>query len=334
MAESSLSVGYTELRQEIGDFLGYGRTIASWTAAQIALVEAVCVSGVRRVYYPMNVSAEVLGYEWSWLRPTSTLYLGASGTDGTVVGAAFDSATYIDWVAQGITTDDTVEITAVGDGDTTVAEYEILTVAVGAITLTEAPGDGTSLTFIIKRSPANYDLPDDFGRLVGELHYATDDNRGAVSVVSIADLLDMRSSGDRISAPSFAAIQYKSSDGSSGQRQEILFWPKPNASYTFSYNYEAYSGVLSDTYPYPLGGMQLAELYIESCLAVAEQRVNEEAGLHTQMYKVLLEDAVARDKKRGAQIFGQVGNREAAYGRVRHGDTGGTYPITYKGNLL
>ncbi|MFA5186695.1 MAG: hypothetical protein WC551_09485 [Patescibacteria group bacterium] len=262
MAESSLSIGYTDLRQEVGGFLGYGRTIASWSAARIATIDRIVQSGVRQVYFPpaVNVSGsneEATVHEWSWLRPTTTLP------------------------------------TVADDGD--------------------------------------YDLPDDFGRLVGKFHYAANVHRAAIYVVSVGDLLDMRAHYDQNDAPRYVAIRYKASTGVSGQRQEALFWPEPDAVYTLSYEYEAYTGVLSDTYPYPLGGMQLAELYIESCLSIAEQRPNDEIGIHTAKFQLLLAAAVYRDMQRGARNFGQMGHKERYKERICRGYTGTTYPITYHG---
>jgi len=340
LAESSLSLAFTELQQRVGFFLGYGSVVADWSAAQDAEIILNVQSGVRRVYYPMGVSADLLGYEWSWLRPTETLYLGASGTDGSIVTATFDSATYTDWVDQGITTADTVDITAIGSGSTTIGDYAIQSVATGAITLTSSPGDGTSLTFWVKRTPANYNLPDNFGRLIGDLHFAADDVRAPITLVRTGAILDMRARSDEKGTPYFAAVRPKSSTGSTGQRQEIIFYPEPDQAYTLSYNYEAYSGELTDALPYPLGGMQLSELYVESCLAAAEQRVNNEAGLHTQVYQAMLLDAVARDRKKGAHFYGHMGGRERDFGRDyrswRRGRelSGGAYSITYDGSQL
>lgn len=332
MGESSLSIGWTELQQEVAFFLGYGRTLGNLSAAQLAEVAACVQAGVRQVYYPPAISPEMAGYEWSFLRPTKTLYLGASGTDGVISTNTFDSATYTDWVTQGITTADQVHITAPTANQGT---YDISSVATGAITLTSSPGDATGLTFIVRRDPANYDLPDDFGRLIGDLHYSADSCRAAIQVVSINALLEMRAHEDRTDVPSFAAVRPKTSTGATGQRSEILFWPRPTSqAYTLSYTYEAYASILSDSYPYPLGGMHLAELYTESCLAVAERRINNEVGLHTQTFQTLLLDAVARDRKRGARIFGQMGHQESPFERIRHGDTGGTYPLTYDGVLI
>jgi hypothetical protein len=210
------------------------------------------------VYYPPAVNAQILGYEWSWLRPTSTLAISVAG--------GYD-----------------------------------------------------------------YDLPDNFGRLVGCLYYPAEEYRSAISIISVGKLLNLRANSDETGAPVYAAVRYKTSTGTTGQRQEILFFPTPDESWTLNYEYEAYSGALSETYPYPLGGMQLAELYIESCLAVAETRVNDEIGQHAAQFNALLVDAIARDRKRGAQNYGPMGHVESQTKEFHRGWTGGTYPITYKG---
>lgn len=256
MSESSLSIGLPELQATVGFFLGYGRTSGNWSAAQLAEIMLVVQSGVRRVYYPPAVDASTVGYEWSWLRPTTTI--------------------------------DTVD------------------------------------------EQGDYDLPDDFGRLISGFHFAEDTYRSSIPIVSIGALLERRSRGVISGTPKFAAVRYKASDGSGGQRQEVLLWPEPNEVWTLSYEYEAYSNSLSDSYPYPLGGMQLAELYMESCLSVAESRINDEPGQHTQQFGVLLIDAIARDRKRGARLFGQMGHVEGHVERRRHGDTGSSYDILYK----
>ena len=253
MSESTLSLSWTELQQEVGYFLGYGCTIENWSTAQATKVANYVHSGIRRVYYPPDAN----GYEWSFLRPTESLDITSDAAD--------------------------------------------------------------------------YDLPDDFGRLVGNLHYAADECKRPIRIIAVASVLDLRSRSDEQSVPYIAAIRYKSSTGATGQRQEILFYPKPDDSYTLSYSYEAYTGKLSDTVLYPLGGMHLSELYLESCLAVAEQRVDNEVGLHTRAWQALLQDAIARDRKKGAQLYGPMGHQKSTTARIRHGDTGSTYPLTYKG---
>ena len=264
MAESSLSIGFADLKAEVGFYLGMGRGVDTpWSASQLLELTGLVQSGVRRVYYPPALSAEMAGFEWSWLRPSTTL-----------------AVTKDDW---------------------------------------------------------EFDLPDDFGRLIGVLHFAEAEYRSPVVIVSAGKLLDMRAYSSLTDAPKYAAVRYKAvtDESTGGQRQEILFFPTPSSDWTLSYEYEAYSGVLSDTFPYPLGGMQLAELYIESCLALAESRINDDVGQHAQHFQALLVDAIARDRKRGAQRYGQMGNRERDEDfPFRRGWVGPIYPLTYKGDII
>ena len=179
---------------------------------------------------------------------------------------------------------------------------------------------------------SKYDLPDDMGRIVGSLNFSENKYRQSITIVPIASILEMRAINAYTSHPQYAAIRYKTSDGTTGQRQEILFFPQPDQAYVLLYEYEAYSGALSATYPYLLGGMQLAELYIESCLAVAESRLNEEVGNHTSQYQALLVDAVARDRKRDPRSYGQMGRVEDSHDRRRrYGNACSSYPITIGG---
>lgn len=266
MAESGLSIGASDLRAEIGALAGYGRVSGDWSTDELADINRWMNSGIRRVYYPPAFRSEikdsdVVGYEWSFLRPWTTLSV-VSGT-------------------------------------------------------------------------SDYTLPDDFARFIGPLHYAESENRKAIVSIPTPDILELRSGTATTGAPQYVAERWKSSTGSTGQRKEALLWPEPDNDWTLSYQYEAYQGALSDTYPYPLGGMKMAELYLESCLAVVEVRANDEPGPHYAEYVRLLIDAVARDKNQGAQNFGQMGHREQLdAGEFRRGLTGGTYSITYKGSEI
>jgi len=327
MAESGLSVGFPELKVEVGFFLGYGRS--GWSSAQESEIEGLVQSGVRLVYYPPAtgelIGANLVGYEWSWLRPTKSLSIVAYYSTGTVTIASgvvtLVDGTFPSWAASGeLSVNGSVYSIDTRDGDT-------------QVTL-----DDTSVTVASAASYSvsqwTYDLPDDFGRCIGDIHYGPDEQLESIQIISVAQLLAMRASNTYVGYPRYAAIRYKSSTGATGQRQEVLFFPGPDVAKTLYYQYEAYSGALSDSYPYPLGGMQLAELYTESCLAVAERRINDESGYHNEQFGRLLLDAIARDRKRGARTYGQMGHRESTESVYRHGWTGGDYPITYKGESI
>ena len=185
-------------------------------------------------------------------------------------------------------------------------------------------------TLPIVSGTSDYDLPDDFGRLVGPFHFPAEEYRRPAIEISVSKILQLRTYSFQTGGPYYVATRFKLSDGSAGQKQEALFFPEPNEAWTMIYEYEAYNSALSDSFPYPLGGMKLSELYIESCLAVAESRTEDELSIHTQTFQALLIDAVVRDRKHGAKYFGQMGGGDSEVSEFRRGYTGQIYPIEYK----
>lgn len=329
MAESGLSIGFPDLQAEVGFFLGYSRTSGNWSVAQATEIESIVHSGVRRVYYPVAISEQMSGYDWSWLKPTTTLSIQGSYATGTVEVASgvvtLTDGTFPPWTASGeITISGTSYTVDTRDGDTQITLDDV-SVDVDA---------GTSYGL----NQLYYDLPDDFGRFASSLHYESDQNLAPIRLIPVSRLLALRASRATTGNPSFVAVRFKSATPAAvGSRQEALFYPSPDEAHTLYYEYEAYSGKLTDALPYPLGGMQMAEVYISSCLAVAEVRMNDTDGLHGREVVGLLVDAIARDRKRGARNYGQMGHREFKdfdEFMFRRGWGSGTYPISYHGEII
>ena len=72
-----------------------------------------------------------------------------------------------------------------------------------------------------------------------------------------------------------------------------------------------------------------------SCLAVAEQRINGEKGVQSEAFLRNLATSVERDRKSGAQVFGNMGDPGDYPGcgsdnRFCYGPD--NYEITYKGD--
>lgn len=79
MAESTLSLSIDDLRSDMGDYLGYGRTYASMSAKQTARVDALLKTGLRKFYIPALKG--IPPHEWSFLKPITTLALIADDYD-------------------------------------------------------------------------------------------------------------------------------------------------------------------------------------------------------------------------------------------------------------
>jgi len=250
MSESTLSISYTDLLKAIKAFLGY----AVNTDENNVEVDGYVQAGIRNFYYPHAVEGVDPSFEWSFLKPTTTLATVASTSD--------------------------------------------------------------------------YDLPDDLGRIADSLYFEPEIYVPAAIIVSEAEILAHQQYSDDEGTPRIGCVRFKTSTGDDGQRQELVLWPTPDDAYTLTYRYEAYAGKLTTALPYPLGGMKLSELVVESCLAVAEQRQNDEKGLHTDNFARMLVAAVKRDGRNGAHNFGNMGGglSEPYPLRHRNGD------VTYKGD--
>ncbi len=154
-----------------------------------------------------------------------------------------------------------------------------------------------------------YDLPDDFSQMAGNLQYDDSVCRTDIPVIGYGHLLALRSRDDESGNATVAAIRFKASSGTTGQRNELLLHSPPDDVYTLTYRYEAYNGALSAANPYPLGGMKYAETIISSCLAIAEARINGEKSIHKEQFETNLATAIASDRNTGAKNFGFMGDR-------------------------
>ena len=176
------------------------------------------------------------------------------------------------------------------------------------------------------------ELPGDLARVLGQFHYSATDHHKSVVQAPEDVFQSYKTSSSSTGAPAAASVRHKAKDPGRGQRLEVAWWPIPDAAYTLTYKYEAYNGKLSDDNPYPLGGMRHSELLLESCLAVAEQRANDERGNHTAEFERLLVSAIEQDRRVGSTHFGHMGDRsEASTWLPRRGDTDG---VTYNGVAL
>jgi hypothetical protein len=91
------------------------------------------------------------------------------------------------------------------------------------------------------------------------------------------------------------AVRPKAFDATVGQRWYAVFDPTPDAAYDLEYSYKVEPGALTATNHHPLGGPEIGELILQSCLAVAEQRYRDGPGIHTQVFLAKLQAAIAND---------------------------------------
>lgn len=101
---TSLAISYSELKSEVGFYLGFTRDTTSWTAGNLAEVVEYIKGGVRQFYWPPPLSPQETGgkpqlIRWSFMSPQATL----SVSNGTFLyelpanfGGTVRSMTYAD----------------------------------------------------------------------------------------------------------------------------------------------------------------------------------------------------------------------------------------------
>lgn len=156
-------------------------------------------------------------------------------------------------------------------------------------------------------------LPDSFGGLEGGFTFATTDGAyREVKVVGEEQIRALRQGNTLTGIPQFAAVRMRSTDGTAGQKFEVIWWPTPDAVYTLGYSYRVQPDALSSGAPYPLGGMVHSETLLASALAIVEERMDGVRGIQWQAYQGKLAQSIAYDNSLGQQFFGYNGDRSDA----------------------
>jgi hypothetical protein len=150
----------------------------------------------------------------------------------------------------------------------------------------------------------DYDLPSDLGGIQGDLTYPAGSMQRPVVIVSESAIRTLRQK-DTTSNPTHAAIIPKATDGTSSQVNELLLFPTPDSQVELKFKYFVKPSALTQSNPYPYGGSQHGETILESCLSIAEQRLNDDKGLHWEKFLERLSASIQYDMKTsGADFLG------------------------------
>ena len=320
MAEPTLTISYAGFKVEVGYFLGLGYDENAWSAPDAQNIRGIIRQAYRQFLYPPLQPGESKQHVWSFLRRAGVLNAWPN-LAGTVSGSpTYDADTGLS----------TVTVTAAKFVDsvtshnlkfgTSGTSYAIKTfVSTTQVKVTgDASGEAAGQAYTVTAN-GNYDLPDAFGSLDGPITFQPGDLYTDLLIVGEGEIRRRRVVDTTATIPVYAAIRPKSSDGSTGQRFELLIWPTPDASYTLDYAYYLNPDDLTDANPYPLGGNAYGECLLASCLAVAEQKSHDAVAQHTMRFKELLAAAIARDKSsQRPNVYGSL-NPTVSEGRiVRH----------------
>lgn len=178
-------------------------------------------------------------------------------------------------------------------------------------------------------------FPDDFGGVEGELYLTGSANRTWLPIKWYNEgMLDEAYSRlpNLSSLPQMAAVRWlKGTTGTQGQRANLYIFPLPDQNYIVRVQYYVNPDYLTATFPYTPGGAQHSELFKESCLAAAEQLLDDMPGVHTQRFNVRLMASISMDQKNKAISLGYNADRSDGWDWRDYRWNHGLSPITFNG---
>ncbi len=156
-------------------------------------------------------------------------------------------------------------------------------------------------------------LPDDFGGFEGQITLSST----ASQVSWPVDLVHEGTVRQRYSElpnasgrPLIASLQpLKPTTLSSGQRFQLFLFPLADQAYTLQFEYYVLADYLTGLLPYALGGMAHIETILESCLSIAEQRLDDASSVHSMKFKERLLGSISLDRRNKAQKLGYNADR-------------------------
>lgn len=309
MAESTLSITFDDLQKEVAFYLGLSRDSTKWSASELESINSCIKSGLRQFYCPDPLPGERIAHDWSFLRPIASFVVWSSleaTSTNTVTGATADggsnttlTATLPTFVPSMVGS--AITLTGVS-GEWTILSYTSSTVVKvsGAV-----PSMSTPRTFSMTAS-GDYPLPDDFGGIDSPITVLTPELGGPIPVGGEASIRASRQYQTVTGKPTNAAVVPDLNDGT-GQRFTLMLFPTPEVNYTLQFRYRVLPDALT-TGKYAYGGSAHAETVLESCLAVAEKRMNDTLGIHRTEFANRLRASVSRDRLSAPHNLGYNGD--------------------------
>ena len=304
MAEPTLSMTWGDIRNRVyqeamgGGITGYTDETAT---DKKGLIASIWESGLRQMYHPPALGGKV--QDWSFLYKQDSVSIQAPYSTGTI---AFDytggthelqvtlsAGTWPSWAIEGM-----ISISG--------SDYDVATRVSDTVILLATdnnPGEDVAASTAYSLHKDDYNLPDDFGSIIGSFSFAQKDNAWyTCKVVGESRIRELRqrdfnqnyANGD----PQFAAIRSRNkTDVNVGTRQEALFWPAITASSTVSFRYRVQVDKPIGSNDYVPGMPTHTETILYSCLAEMERRMDGERGVLWQQFSDLLATSILRDQQ-------------------------------------
>jgi hypothetical protein len=312
MAESTLSPKFEEIKSHVahhqygGDLdISATGTFSLLATSEQEVVKSIVRSGLRQFYNPPPIRKRA-AHKWTFLEKTDNLVLKDEITAGTIT-----------YTHTGGAQERLLEFTTPhGFADTPAAddfliELEGVSYPIGTretannltIVIDDNPGANLAAGTSYRLHQDDYDLPDDFGTLLGPITFVEKERAWyQVAIVGEGRIREYRqrdSVAGSSSKPTVAAITNRTNVQTSGFLKKIMFWPAITSAFVMKIKYRVRPlDDLADA-DYPYGVSDHAETILYSCLAESERRLDEAVGVNYQRFIESLASSIDLDNRSG-----------------------------------
>jgi len=141
-----------------------------------------------------------------------------------------------------------------------------------------------------------YLLPNDFVNLISGFKFIAGEDKDNPEIRSESQILSMRSESVAEATPSYYAIRPSTYERTVGQKQEVIFWKTPDASYDYSYTYIFDPEKPTDTTDVFVGTARVSEIILQCALAAAELQEDEVVGPQEAKAAEMINALMIQDK--------------------------------------
>jgi hypothetical protein len=146
---------------------------------------------------------------------------------------------------------------------------------------------------------ATYSLPVAYEGIESQLNWASGDSDYYPPVQERHDseILKLQADDDDTGRPRWFSVRTLEFDPLVGSRRQLVLYPTPDDTYILTARMSLRRTMIDAVDQFPIGGEQLSQLILESCLSAAEMNFDDALGVHARLFNELLPVLIASDQR-------------------------------------
>jgi hypothetical protein len=209
------------------------------------------------------------------------------------------------------------------------------------------PGEKSSYYWSFLRPIGTFDfpvnhkliqLPEDFGSPEGDITCLSSITQVTwpIQITGIGKILqNYQVTPTTVGRPLLAATTpIKGTTPTAGTRWQLWMYPITDQDYQIQMCYNINPEILTTANPYTLGGMQHSETFLESCLTIAEERMDDAPSTHKAKFMERLAASISTDRRLKPELVGYNRDRSDQTGAWDRSLLHWLSSVTYNGEVL